>query len=376
MRSFFVYDRRRIMKRITVQLSTLLLAAACVSPTFVAQAKSGKFSLPVNTAPSTAVVLPVARNADVLAATEIKSTPGIAGLTKYPRVNGSTSTIPIGQLLLAKALGLDAELRRVPVERSWNQDDPRALTATFAVDANPAVMDEYSQLIRRQKHGQTHGAFEALVRGNSDLILVAREPSADEIALATQAKVTFDVRPVALDAFIFVANSKNEIKGLTLDEIRGIYSGEIKNWKEIGGRDGEIFAITRDENSGSQELMKKMVMADRPVVRGYNRMASTMGGTFDYVTRREDSIAYSVFYYERMMNPLATIKPLAINGVLPTSQTIADRTYPLVEPVYVVTRKDIMPDGPAATLRDWLLSGEGQKLIAQSGYVPLPPGNF
>ena len=300
---------------------------------------------------------------------DLKSESAIPNLKRLPRLDGSTTAIPLAQLIVARALNLDGELRRVAQRRSGANAE--TLEITFARETSREKLDEFGDMWWHNTPKSTHAAYDSLIKQNSSLIIVARQPSPDELTAAARYKIEFDIQPVALDAFVFVANSKNEITGLSLNQIRDIYSGKVKNWKDIGGKDEEVFAITRDANSGSQELMKKLIMGDSKIVSGYNRMASTMGGTFDHVAANDNSIAYSVFYYERIMNPRASIKPLAINGVLPTSQTIADKTYPLVEPVYVVTRKDIAPDGPAATLRDWLLSNDGQKLIAQSGYVPI-----
>lgn len=73
------------------------------------------------------------------------------------------------------------------------------------------------------------------------------------------------------------------------------------------------------------------------------------------------------------MNPWPQNRLLAVNGVSPSPQTIANRSYPLVAPVYVVTRQDVKPGDPAVRLRDWLLSETGQKLVADSGYIPILP---
>lgn len=130
------------------------------------------------------------------------------------------------------------------------------------------------------------------------------------------------------------------------------------------------------ETHGSYEALAKgivdlILVAREPILEGKDRISQSMSGTFDMAERNNDSIAYSVFYYERIMNPRAALKPLAINGVHPTSRSIEDRTYPLTEPVYVVTRQGIASDSSTFILRNWLLSKDGQKLIAQSGYVPI-----
>jgi ABC-type phosphate transport system substrate-binding protein len=352
-------------------LPSILTAGLCLATISIAKAQVYKGAPPVNSnaAPGTAV--PQMSYEEKRQRTLADS--GIAGLDFYPRVSGSTSTIPVGELLVAKALGLCGELRRLADDRSYSSRGPQgsAIKITFPLNADAKRLQEYSALLQRNSHLQTGPAYEALAKGAVDLILVAREPSADELTNAGILGNKFDVRPVALDALVFISNTKNGVTNLTLDQIRDVYTGKAKNWKEIGGGDAEISAVTRDRNSGSEELMRKLVMGDQPSIPGRSRMAVTMGGTLDAVEDDENSLAYSVYYYERVMNPRPDIKPLAINGVLPSSQTIADRTYPLVEPVYVVTRAGLAETEPAAILRNWLLSLEGQKLIAQSGYVPL-----
>ena len=280
--------------------------------------------------------------------------------------------------MAARALGLDAELRRVAAgkndarELRLNGRETSSLIVTFTLDTDVARIAEYSALIARNAHTQTHGAYVALGRGESDLILVAREPSVEEIRFFEQQKIALDIRPVALDALVFIVNADNAINALSLQQLRDIYTQKTRKWNEVGGRREEIHAITRDRNSGSEELMRELVMENRPVIEGGDRFViHSMIGTLDAVESDENSLAYAVYYYERVMHPRATIKALAVEGVLPSRQTIADRTYPLVEPVYIVTRKNIAPDGPTAILRDWLLSNEGQKLVAKSGYVPI-----
>jgi phosphate transport system substrate-binding protein len=294
--------------------------------------------------------------------------PGI-GAKNYPRVDGSSSTFPLAQLLLARSLGLSAELRRhPPLEYAATES---TLSLTFPLMSAPARLQEYSRLQRANSHRGTHESYEAMARGEADLLLVARAPSEDEIKTATLKKIRFEARPIARDALIFLVNKANPVRALTLAQLRSIYEGKTTSWKSVGGRDEAIRAYTRDRNSGSEELMRALLMKDRKVIEGGDRVISSMMGLLDAVTRNPRALGYSIFYYENVMNPREANVPLAVDGVLPTRETIADNTYPLVAPVYVVTRSDLKSDAPAALLRDWLLSGDGQKLVAQSGYVPL-----
>jgi phosphate transport system substrate-binding protein len=205
------------------------------------------------------------------------------------------------------------------------------------------------------------------------MILVARGPSEDEFKEAAEQKVKLDVRPVALDGFVFLLNVKNPVNTLTMDQIRDIYTGKVKNWKDVGGNDALIEAYTRNPNSGSQELMERLVMHGRKMIDAPHRMLPTMAAPIDSVSRNPNAIGYSVYYYEHVMNPHPENKLIAVQGVKPSSKTIAGHKYPLTTEVYVVTRKDEKADSPQARLRNWLLSDEGQQLVAESRYVPVKP---
>jgi phosphate transport system substrate-binding protein len=317
--------------------------------------------------------------------------PALPGITKenFPVVNGSTSTIPLTQLMLSRSLGLRGEMRRVPM---WGEI---SAWITFAIDDDPGKVADFRDNMRRCYHSGTHPAYVALLSkrenkpisnrsaagtpsigvamANSlpDLILVARKPSPDEIALAKRNKVEMDIRPVALDAFIFLVNDKNPVESLTLDQIRSVFTGKVTSWRELGGKDEPIRAYTRERNSGSQELMDSLVLKGRKPIQVQERILYGMSDVIDRVASDEQSVSYSVYYYEHVMMPNANNRLLAIDSVLPTSETIASRKYPLTAEVYVVTRKDLPSDSPGAKLRDWLLSADGQQLVASSGYVPI-----
>ena len=98
-----------------------------------------------------------------------------------------------------------------------------------------------------------------------------------------------------------------------------------------------------------------------------------MAGPIDRVSQTANAIAYSVYYYEHFMSPHPNNKLIGVGGVMPTSETIANGTYPFTTEVYMVTRKDLKADSPAAKLRDWILSDAGQRVVADSGYVPIRP---
>lgn len=290
----------------------------------------------------------------------------------YPRVNGSTSTSLLGYLLTGRALDFDVQLRRMPwmTGQSYGR-----IELTLPLSYEPAQLSRWRVTSARNEHSGTHKAFLALAQNKTDVILVARPPSKSELAALPQG-TSFDVRPFALDAFVFLANVKNPVKGLSSAQLKKIYTAKTRLWREVGGEDLPIMALSRPRDSGSEELMDSLLLKGEKMGQfpPQNRL-SEMGETIERVALNRNAIGYSVFYFERFMMPDARNKLLAVDGIAPTPASIASKTYPFTAPVFCVTRAGIQANSKAARLRDWLLSKEGQKLVAQSGYVPLADGS-
>ena len=152
-------------------------------------------------------------------------------------------------------------------------------------------------------HHGTHSAYLNLINGEVDLILVARSPSMEQLELARLSGIKLDSRPVALDAFAFIANENNPVDELSLDEIQRIYSGELTNWDEVGGPQGEIHPYQRDEQSGSQQLMLSLVMEDLPMVAAPLLVLLKMIAPFYAISEDPQGIGFSVYSYEEYMGP-------------------------------------------------------------------------
>ncbi len=276
----------------------------------------------------------------------------------YPRVDGSTSAHPLQIVVACKILGvacmwvppLFSERRIYPIIDS----------------ASPQAVEKVTAI----QHSGTHDAYVNLIERNTDLILVARLPSDDELQAARAKHVRLDVRPIALDAFVFLVHKDNPLESLSLDQIRDIYSGQVTDWSTLGGT-GQINAYQRDRNSGSQELMEDLVMKGMPMVEAPDMIFETMVGPINAIHNDPLGIGYSVYYYAAFMLPDENVRLLGVDGVIPTSETIASRDYPLVTEVYAVVRADMSSTSPAILLRDWLLIPAGQEAVSESGYVPI-----
>jgi phosphate transport system substrate-binding protein len=330
----------------------------------------------------------------------------------YPRVDGSTSAQPLGMIIACKILGRPYRwsptarysgkwglgrdemdpfrdfrpgaplLRGSRRQISWEQQHDFSLVGyrpvATAIDEEDVEGFRVAAMVNKMlvSHTGTHGAYEKVIRGESDMGLVARLPSTDELDLAKEKGVELEAIPFALDAFVFIKNHKNPVESLTIKQIQDIYAGKITNWSAVGGGGSEIRACQRNRNSGSQELMETLVMKDIPFKDVPERRAPRtvlygMVGPFLALSQDEKGIAYSVYYYEHFMAGSPDTELLAVNGVLPSYETIHAGEYPYVTKVYVVTRKGLAPDSQAAKLRNWLLSEEGQAVVRESGYVPI-----
>lgn len=336
------------MRILTV--ASLILLAACAP---VGAPPTSRTSIPPpTTAPAAphipAVTPPAAASHDALAAS-------------FPRVDGSTSAGP-----LATAVACD--IYDIPC--GWQ----KGLFGERLFAPDPEYLEEFDARLngRSPSMSGTHDAYLDLIAGKADIILVAREPSESELREAEAAGVTLDVRPVALDAFVFIAGVKNPVDGLTVAQARAIYTGDITNWKELGGPDVPIQAYQRNEDSGSQELMEKLVMQGAKMIDAPSLILPTMMAPIYALRDDPAGVGYSVYYYVTFMLPDPGVKLLAVDGVKPTSETIGDRSYPLTAEVYAVVRGDAPAGSGAALLRDWLLTGAGRTAIVASGYVPMP----
>lgn len=285
----------------------------------------------------------------------------IEGLTKenYPKVDGSTSALPLQQIIAAKLLNIQYRW----LQRGYydNLFEVASSQGTYAEDfLRTAIV-----------HHGTHESYVNLIDKKADFILVARKPSADELQYAGEENIEFIVTPVALDAFTFVKNPQNTVKGLSTKQIQDIYTGKITNWKEVGGTDAKITPYVRDANSGSQELMDELVMKGVPVSDFPIEILSGMIGPFSRIRNEVNSLGYTVFYFKTMIVREEIVSHLSVDGVFPDKHTIKNKTYPYTAEVYAVIRKGTDVNSMAYKLNEILLTPNGQRAVEESGYVPI-----
>lgn len=219
------------------------------------------------------------------------------------------------------------------------------------------------------EYNTTDYGYRLLAQHKTD-IFIGAGPSKAQKAYAEEQGTEFVYTQIGWEAFVFFVHKDNPIDSLSVEQIKKIYSGEITNWKEVGGSDEEIIPFQRDEGSGSQSMMIRF-MGDTPLMEAETVTIQGMGAVIEQVVdyqSRAGSIGYSFRYYIEGIVQNPEVKMIAVNGVAPTADNVRNNTYPIITPVYAVTYKN-NPNPNVALLVEWILSEEGQYIIEKTGYV-------
>ena len=269
------------------------------------------------------------------------------------------------------------------LETPWalRLDGATALYPVYAAFAQAVFpeSDDYVPFHSTVECNGTIDAYQRLINGEVDMIFAAA-PSQAQLEAAEHAGMELHMTPIGSEAFVFFVNSKNPVTGLTVEQVRGIYTGAITNWSQVGGRRQSIRPFQRAENSGSQSALQRL-MGDLPLIEPEeeDRIAG-MGGIIREVAsyrNYRNAIGFSFRYYATEMVRNGDIRLLALDGVEPTKETIRDGTYPISSYFYAVTAAPIGKPAPEernetmAAFLNWILSPQGQTLVEETGYVGL-----
>ena len=163
------------------------------------------------------------------------------------------------------------------------------------------------------------------------------------------------------DGIVMAVNPSNSVSDLTTEQLQGIFSGEITNWNEVGGSDGEINVITREDGSGTLDAFESIVMGDKEIKSDAVVQSSTEAVKQSVA---QDPNAIGFVSYAHMSDD---VKSLTVNGVAPSDATIADGTYELQRPFLFLTNGE--PTGDVKEFIDWVLGEEGSKVLAEEKIV-------
>ena len=222
------------------------------------------------------------------------------------------------------------------------------------------------------KYTNTPGGNMALAQGEIDF-MIGVKPQDYYQEIAAENGYALESVPIGKEAFVFFTNAKNPVESLTIEQIRGIYSGEITNWKQVGGEDLDIQVFMRNGNSGSYSALEKLMgdlqMAEPKKEFVFDLMSGIVQAASDYENHR-GAIGFSFRYYVTDIVSENGIRFIPIEGVEPTIETVTSDEYPLVDNLFISYRKGYMTE-EMQLLLDWILSEEGQLLVERSGYAPV-----
>ena len=237
-------------------------------------------------------------------------------------------------------------------------------------------MDE----LRKSKHSKSHATYQKLINGEIDMSFASVYPASDILALAEENGVEIELIPIAYDAMIFFTNAENYAKGLTKEQITNIYvNNAYKNWNELSGPDALLYPYCRNNDSGSHAQMEKHFLNGKDIHPEVQKETSfTMSNILtDVMSAKTENplgygLGYSIYYYFHNMdlfyNTKTELKLLAIDGIYPTDETIADGSYPLSNNTYIAIRKDTPEDSPERNMAEYMLTPSGQDCVESAGF--------
>jgi phosphate transport system substrate-binding protein len=207
----------------------------------------------------------------------------------------------------------------------------------------------------------------ALQNGTIDIAESAREITPEEKKLFEKAQISITDTIIAYDALAVIVNPSNQVSQLTMQQLEAIFTGNITNWKDLGGSDAKIVIYSREASSGTYDFFKEHVLNSKAFAKNALCMPAT-GAIAQSVSQDVNAIGYvGLAYLDK------TVKPIKVSGdkgntfVAPSVESVTDKSYPISRPLYYIFRSSLKD--ALSPYIEFVLSASGQKLVLKSGYV-------
>jgi phosphate transport system substrate-binding protein len=229
-----------------------------------------------------------------------------------------------------------------------------------------AFNDEQSDYQVLVTGGGTGVGIKNAAEGNSDIGMASREVTAEE---KSKFGDKFQENLIGYDGIVIAVSKEiydSGVTSLTKDQLKKIYSGEIDNWKDLGGPDEMILVVAREQGSGTRDTFNEDIMDDKKAeTPGVSTVAGSNAEIRTALTGSDKAIGYLGFSYAED----ESVGAITLDGVKPTAETIKDGSYELNRKLYFYTFGDAKPSAQAFI--DFMKSSKGQKVAEEYGFVPL-----
>jgi len=212
--------------------------------------------------------------------------------------------------------------------------------------------------------GGSGAGIKALIEGVVPMAQSSRSIKKDEIESAKKKGIDVVEHIIAEDALAVIVHPTNPVANLTIAQIKDIYLGKIANWKDVGGKDAKILVISRDVASGTFEAFNELVL-NKEKQRPDALLQASSAAVVGTVTHTPDAIGYVGMGY--LGGP--EIKAVTVNGITPTVENVRAKKYPIARPLFIYTAGK--PTGLAKKFMDFVMSSDGQKIVKDTGFVPV-----
>jgi phosphate transport system substrate-binding protein len=230
--------------------------------------------------------------------------------------------------------------------------------AEYYMERNPGVNITVSE------SGSGNGA-KSLVNGTCHVADMSRFMKESEVKAAMDNGIMPVAHVVALDGIAVIVHPSNPVKGLTVDQVRDIYTGTITNWKQVGGPDKAIVVCSRDTNSGTYETFESLVM-NKEKMGSATEYYGSNGAVHEKVSKTATAIGYvGLGFLDR------AVKGLEINGIAPTPETVKSGKYPIARPLFMFTNGYPSMGTHLYAFVTLYLTRQGQEIIETIGFVPV-----
>ncbi len=215
----------------------------------------------------------------------------------------------------------------------------------------------------------------ALLNGTCDIAESSRAVEEKEIKQAEALGIHFNQETVALDGIAVVVHPSNPVKNLTMDQLREIFLGNIKNWRILGGSDRPIVLLSREVNSGTHIFFKEHVLrrSRKKAREEFSPTALMMPSSYaiaEEVANNENTIGYyGMGYISPQQKVIAVAKDVQSPFIEPTLEAIRSNAYPISRPLYLYTNGT--PQGVVKEFIEFAYSKEGQEIVKKTDFVPI-----